>query len=96
MPTSAKASPRIQYTINENWKFVPGNITDAFQLNYNDSNWKSINFPHTWNASDVKDDVPGYYRDATWYRRKVPSFVRVPTMIRRQSLELLPVPHNHL
>ncbi|MBT8056153.1 MAG: glycoside hydrolase family 2 protein, partial [Gammaproteobacteria bacterium] len=28
--------------------------------------------PHTWNANDTVDAVPGYRRDASWYRKVLP------------------------
>jgi beta-galactosidase len=37
---------------------------------FDDSNWESINIPHTWNDKDVLDDVPGYYRGIGWYRKR--------------------------
>lgn len=58
--------------LNENWKFIlqkeleeetgPTKIGD-------DSDWETINIPHTWNAEDGVDDVPGYYRGIGWYRK---------------------------
>ena len=42
---------------------------DASQPPYDDSNWQRINLPHTWNAHDVMDEVPGYWRGIGWYRK---------------------------
>ncbi|MEJ7658261.1 MAG: hypothetical protein WKG07_00860 [Hymenobacter sp.] len=28
-----------------------------------------MSLPHTWNAVDAFDDVPGYYRGPGWYRK---------------------------
>lgn len=41
----------------------------APQPAYDDSNWQRINLPHTWNAHDVMDEVPGYWRGIGWYRK---------------------------
>ena len=42
---------------------------DAFMPEYDDSWWNSINLPHTWNAYDVTDAEPGYWRGIGWYRK---------------------------
>ena len=34
-----------------------------------DESWERVSLPHTWNAHDPFDDVPGYYRGPGWYRR---------------------------
>jgi beta-galactosidase len=36
---------------------------------YDDSWWQSVNVPHTWNAHDVVDEKPGYWRGIGWYRK---------------------------
>jgi beta-galactosidase len=36
---------------------------------YDDSWWESIDLPHTWNAHDVSDAQPGYWRGIGWYRK---------------------------
>ncbi len=67
----AQASPRIKYSINDNWRFMRRDVGGAMQEKFDDSGWQVINLPHTWNAADVMDDEPGYYRDIAWYRRSV-------------------------
>jgi beta-galactosidase len=42
---------------------------DADQPEYDDSTWQHINLPHTWNAHDVMDEKPGYWRGIGWYRK---------------------------
>ncbi|WP_234461899.1 glycoside hydrolase family 2 TIM barrel-domain containing protein [Pedobacter segetis] len=71
MATSLKAQERIKKTINTNWNFHKGDIED-FPKNNNDIiNWDKVNLPHTWNAIDVTDDEPGYYRGIGWYQKNV-------------------------
>jgi len=41
----------------------------ATEAVYDDSAWDPINLPHTWNANDASDDVPGYFRGIGWYRK---------------------------
>ncbi len=60
-----------RYTINEAWRFSlvdkPGNQLRSCD----DSKWKIINLPYTWNRLDAADDVPGYYRGVGWYRKNL-------------------------
>ncbi|GAB1416151.1 glycoside hydrolase family 2 TIM barrel-domain containing protein [Paludibacter sp.] len=65
------ASPRLKYSINENWHFIRQDIADAKYDKYNDRQWQTVNLPHTWNTADVMDDELGYYRDIAWYRRSI-------------------------
>ena len=63
---------RLKYSINSNWEFSldPAEIDDASSMP--DSLWSNINLPHTWNALDVLDDTPGYYRGTGWYKKEIP------------------------
>lgn len=36
---------------------------------YADADWEALNLPHTWNAFDSMDEVPGYWRGIGWYRK---------------------------
>ena len=38
-------------------------------VGYDDTGWDEVNLPHTWNAHDGSDDVPGYFRGIGWYRK---------------------------
>jgi len=33
--------------------------------------WEDVNLPDTWNAEDVMDDTPGYYRGIGWYQKEI-------------------------
>jgi beta-galactosidase len=59
---------RTSVNIDKGWSFVkdPAGkvvLTDA------EKKWSTVDLPHTWNVKDVMDDVPGYYRDAAWYKK---------------------------
>lgn len=69
--TSQKNSPRIIYTINDNWRFLPDNASEAEKPSKSDGNWEIVNLPHTWNAQDAFDDTPDYRRGASWYRKNL-------------------------
>jgi len=47
-------------SLNEGWAFQKENGTK-----------EQVNLPHTWNAFDVLDDEPGYYRGIGIYKRKL-------------------------
>lgn len=48
-------------SINSGWTFKRA---DAAQ-------WTTVNLPHTWNAGDDTDDVPGYFRGEGIYRKQL-------------------------
>ena len=43
---------------------------DAHLVEYDDAGWQAIDLPHTWNAHDVTDEKPGYWRGIGWYRKR--------------------------
>ncbi|MGF1923504.1 MAG: glycoside hydrolase family 2 protein, partial [Bacteroidia bacterium] len=47
--------------INQVWSFAKES----------DQNWQKVNLPHTWNAFDVMDDEPGYYRGIGKYKKRL-------------------------
>ncbi|MCL4814485.1 MAG: hypothetical protein KJ061_18515 [Vicinamibacteraceae bacterium] len=60
---------RRRLALNDGWQFQlgepdPGGPADA-------PGWTPVQLPHTWNAHDVWDDLPGYHRGAGWYRRRL-------------------------
>mgnify|MGYP003583039551 FL=1 len=53
--------------LNQNWQFSKDEKVKGYQqLKYN-----VVNIPHTWNAFDVLDDEPGYYRGIGYYKKKL-------------------------
>jgi beta-galactosidase len=62
-------SQRVVQSVNSNWLFrkdeaglEPAQAAVA-------KGWEAISLPHTWNAADVLDDEPGYYRGVGWYKK---------------------------
>ncbi|MFY0606557.1 MAG: glycoside hydrolase family 2 protein [Cyclobacteriaceae bacterium] len=56
--------------INAGWNY----LEKAYELPNqakNDSNWESIDLPHSWNSIDATDAEPGYRRDASWYQKEL-------------------------
>ncbi len=66
---TAKLNPRIKISLDDNWKFYNENYQNAELKNVNDTNWESINIPHTWNSIDAFSDSTYYRRGIGWYRK---------------------------
>jgi len=66
----ARAQPTTTQSINANWLFQKGDGTD-FSRAAPVAGWEPVSLPHTWNAADTYDDVPGYYRGAGWYKKSL-------------------------
>lgn len=55
---------------NQNWQYLQNPSTilrDAVE----DKGWQQITIPHSWNAIDAVDTVPGYRRSSSWYRTQI-------------------------
>lgn len=61
---------RKKININQQWIFAK----DPSRSGISNKNlkWHPVNLPHTWNANDVMDDEPGYYRGVGWYKKRLP------------------------
>lgn len=60
---SAQLSGRTVTAFNHDWRFAKDTVSVS------PAQWQPVTLPHTWNVSDVMDDVPGYYRGIGWYRK---------------------------
>jgi len=69
LSTCLLSQPREIIGLDANWQFLRANDQAAMATDYDDSNWRSVSLPHTWNALDMLDDEPGYLRDTCWYRK---------------------------
>jgi len=70
LPAIAQAQDtqvRKYININENWLFAK----DINKKGYQTLKFTRVNLPHTWNAFDVIDDEPGYYRGEGYYKKKL-------------------------
>lgn len=63
----AQQGIRTKINLNNNWNFHKGTNLHPEKT----SEQAKVNLPHTWNAVDVMDDVPGYYRGIGWYKKKL-------------------------
>jgi beta-galactosidase len=75
-----QAQERTAITINNNWLFFKGDTTKKSS----GSNWETVSLPHTWNAQDVMDDEPGYYRGDGWYKKTI----YVPASFKEKNIYL--------
>jgi beta-galactosidase len=67
LPATAQ---RLTQSINSNWLFRKDEVSlTAAQASTTAAGWEKISLPHTWNAADVLDDEPGYYRGTGWYKK---------------------------
>ncbi|UOQ68557.1 hypothetical protein [Hymenobacter volaticus] len=60
VPASAQ---RLVQSISSDWLFRKGELTTG------SDGWEKVSLPHTWNATDVLDDEPGYYRGVGTYKK---------------------------
>lgn len=56
--------------LSDGWKFG-GKDEDAYQADYDDSEWETVSLPHTWNVLDGADGGNNYLRTAYWYRKSL-------------------------
>lgn len=68
--SSQNSNPRIESSLNDNWKFIKGDFQNAYGIDSNDSNWERVCLPHTWNNLDGQDGGD-YYRGPSWYRKNI-------------------------
>ena len=63
------AAQRLTQSISTNWLFSKDSA--AFDTRHQPAapHWEPVSLPHTWNATDVLDDTPGYYRGVGWYKK---------------------------
>ncbi len=84
-PFTPPASPCATFNFNPGWKFIRQDITNAQQVDFDDSQWTDVSAPHTYNDTDSYAHIishSGGDREAwtgiTWYRKhfKLPATAR--------------------
>ncbi len=63
---------RALQNINNDWEYLEKNLSDVNELS-KQTQWQTIDLPHTWNRWDAVQFTPGYRRDASWYRKRLPA-----------------------
>jgi len=70
-PMLAGGTGSHRVALNQAWMFVDDSSPDPQALKRSAKGWTHVILPHTWNAFDAVDLVPGYKRGAGWYRTLV-------------------------
>lgn len=66
----AQSDQKRLLNINDDWSYLENSI-EAPAKAISSKGWVQIDLPHTWNALDATDQVPGYRRSASWYRKQL-------------------------
>ena len=69
------ANNRVKYNFNPQWKLYIGDPKGAEGVDFNDSGWKSISLPYSWNQEEAfKVDIHHLSTGIAWYRKhfKIP------------------------
>ena len=67
---SVVTTPRRVVNVDSGWRYLEDAATDVHATERVPlAQWQRVDLPHTWNALDAVDPVPGYRRDASWYQR---------------------------
>lgn len=70
MSTNVYASHQYRVLFNNDWQYLENNASKP-ELAQNLGAWTDVTLPHTWNATDTVDTIPGYRRSASWYRKTI-------------------------
>lgn len=65
-----EAELRTKKNINEDWSYIE-NPTRALADIENNLDWVNIDLPHTWNSEDPTDNMAGYRRSGSWYKKEL-------------------------
>lgn len=60
---------RTDRLLNDGWRFIREDVTNATSIAFNDSAWTTLDLPHTWNNLDGQGTTKDYYRGVGWYRK---------------------------
>ena len=70
------ASPCATFNFNPGWKFFRGDVTNAAQVDFDDSQWADVSAPHTFNDADSYQKIishsggdRGAWSGVVWYRK---------------------------
>ncbi|MDF1576328.1 MAG: glycoside hydrolase family 2 TIM barrel-domain containing protein [Bacteroidales bacterium] len=73
-----ESEPRVNTTIDLNWRFIQGDPEGAFLPEYNDSHWRYLSLPHDWMIeqkaeSDHPSGTAGDFNPGGtgWYRKSI-------------------------
>ncbi len=70
------ANNRVKYNFNPQWKFYIGDLKGAENVDFNDSEWKTVSLPYAWNQEEAfKLDIHSLSTGIAWYGKhfKIPA-----------------------
>ncbi len=73
-----ETTPRVETTIDLNWRFLLGNSVGAEAPEFDDSDWRYLSLPHDWmieqpvHAENSSGTAGGFYPEGiAWYRKTI-------------------------
>ena len=73
---TAAGPARVRETLDFGWHFLPDDATNAYQPEFNDHTWRTVDLPHDWsiegdfNRTNAMSAASGYLPSGIgWYRR---------------------------
>lgn len=73
--SSRTEQTRLRESFNSGWKFSSGDIENAQNVNFNDSEWRALDLPHDWAIEGPFTEEVNYkggylpYPGVAWYRK---------------------------
>lgn len=67
-PCALAQDGRVVTNLNAGWGYLERAAASPEAALATDG-WEAVSLPHSWNVWDTADLVPGYRRDASWYRK---------------------------
>jgi beta-galactosidase len=64
-------SQRQVLNLNAQWAYLEDDVENISGLVKTKEKWTEVNLPHTWNRFDAVDQIPGYRRAASWYKKEL-------------------------
>ncbi len=64
------AEARATYNFNSDWKLFVGDAVGAEKLDFDDSSWKTVTLPRSWNEDEAfRKDIKELSTGIAWYRK---------------------------
>lgn len=75
--TGKRENTELKQLFDLNWKFHQGDNPSAFEVKFNDTQWRNLDLPHDWSTDGklnqtyfVKENGDSSISDISWYRKK--------------------------
>ena len=75
---------RETFNFNADWKFVKRNEPEAWQADFDDSAWETVNLPHTLELLPENANTIYWYKGPSWYRKTF----KLPDSLRNKKVSL--------